>query len=309
MTVGLRDERLEEASLAIRGEKRAGPARVADATPPRPGDELQTLRRGLQALEFLNLKGVVTVGALSAHLSIPRPNAHRILQTLLAGGYCSRIPNSGSYIVGPAVRRLSSGLGEEEILTHVSIPIVMELGDSLDWPIALAVRRGAQVVARLTTDRSAPMALNRIPPGLPGHLLRTTSGLLSIAYAPLEERDGLIDAALKDQHITDFFPSRGYLHRILEGCLDTGYIILHSEYSESCLGVPIVYKGRLRGALVFRYMKVALSERRLVEDYLPRLTAARDRIVEGLELMERGQDEEDDCGVAHPQSGHAQEGA
>ena len=292
MTTGLRDS-----------------APVEDKTPPRPGDELQTLRRGLQALEFLNLEGVVTVGALSAHLSIPRPNAHRILQTLLAGGYCSRIPHSGSYIVGPAVRRLSSGLGEEEILTHVAIPIVTELGNSLDWPIALAVRRGAQVVARLTTDRSAPMALNRIPPGLPGHMLRTTSGLLSIAYGPLEGRDALIDAALKGQLITDFFPSRGYLHRILDGCLEAGYIILHSEYSESCLGVPIVHENRLRGALVFRYMKVALSERRIIQDYLPKVAAARDRIVEGLQRMGQTQDEEDAGSLAHPQSGHAQEGA
>ncbi len=248
---------------------------------PRPSrelGELQTLKRGLAALAFLNANGCTTLAALARELDVPRPTAYRILQTLTAEGYCNRIPNSRLYLITPQVRRLSAGLGEGELLTNVAIPIIQALSHEIMWPLAVATPRGGDMLVRLTTDRATPLALTKINPGSVTPMLMTTTGMLCLAFAPEEVRDHLIEAALEGRDIHQFFHNRAQFDQLIIDCRQTGYMLLNTRHAEGCVGVPIMRDGRPLGGLVMRYIKSAMPQERVIEVFLPKLLAARDQI-------------------------------
>lgn len=248
-------------------------------------NELQTLRRGLEALAFLNANNGTNLSTLARHLDVPRANAYRILQTLIADGYCHRIPNSRLYMVGPEVRRLSSGLHDGEILTSIAMPIVEELGRTVKWPVALATPDGSQMLVRLTTDRASPLALGRINPGYRTPMLMTTTGILYLAFARPEIRERTIAAMLEAGAINTFVHNQADLDDLIETSRRTGYMILDHRYPEGCIGVPILRQGEPIGGLVMRYIKSAMSRDRAVEIYLPQLRAAVDRLLAAMDGM------------------------
>ncbi|WP_304164565.1 helix-turn-helix domain-containing protein [Phenylobacterium aquaticum] len=257
----------------------ASPAGVKPAADTRDRNELQTLKRGLQALAFLNAAGPTTLAKLARHLDVPRPNAYRILQTLITEGYCDRVPNSRLYMVSPCVRKLSSGLGEGEVLTNVAMDVVEALGKAVKWPVALATPFGGEMLVRLTTDASTPLALAKISPGHRTPMLLTTTGVLYMAFTPPAHQKETIEASLGGRDIKQFFHSREQLQALIEESREQGYMILDSRFAEGCIGVPLMRHGRPLGGLVMRYIKSAMPRTKVIADYLPRLREAAAEIM------------------------------
>jgi IclR family mhp operon transcriptional activator len=141
------------------------------------GDEnLQTLQRGLKVLAHLNRNGPTSVSETAAQLAVSRPTAYRLLETLAAEGYCAKIPGTRRYGVLPAVRRLSRGIDDDEILTAVALDPIYKLASEIKWPLTLVTPSGTSMLVRVTTDHESPFALTKIPPGVTVPMRNTTTG-------------------------------------------------------------------------------------------------------------------------------------
>ena len=236
-------------------------------------EELQTLARGLDALAFLNAHGPANLATVARHLDLPRANVGRILTTLVATGYCARIPNAALYAVTAQVRRLSEGLRESDLLTVVALPIVEALGQALGWPIALATPHGAEMLVRLSTDMTTPLALLKTRPGFTTPLLLATTGLLTLAFLPDEIRAARLPWLIANSAINPAL-SAATIGDALRSARADGYLLLDQGFPEASLGVPILVDGRPLGGLVMRYIARGRSRRVALERDLPRLQEA-----------------------------------
>ena len=154
--------------------------------------ELSTLKRGLLALRFINERGPTNVAALARHITIPRTNAHRILQTLVAEGYCARVANSRFYRLTSLVSHLSVGFDGDERLTTIATPLLEAVSREIKWPVALATPQGPHMLVRVATDFQSPLALVRVRPGYTTPICQTTTGLLYMALMAEDVRQSLL---------------------------------------------------------------------------------------------------------------------
>ena len=255
-------------------------------------DELQTLGRGLEALAVLNETGLTKLTTLARRLGLPRTTTYRIVNTLIAEGYCVRIPHSSFYQATPACWRLSQGVNEGEILTSVSISVIERLGADVKWPVTLATPQGSTMLVRFTTDRTTSLAISRFNPGFQADMLNTTTGLLYLALERPDVSQRLMEDLLSHADMDAFALSNGRLEARLRACREDGYLILAPAFHpEACVGVPILLNGAPIGGLVMRYIKVALTRSEIVENYLPKLQRAAAEIsrLYGIAVSRTGQ--------------------
>lgn len=233
--------------------------------------ELQTLKRGLEALAFVNRHGPTNLATLTRHLDLPRPNTYRILQTLVAEGYVARIPHSRFYVVAPRVHRLSHGLQRDEMLTTVALPIVEALGKEIEWPVGLATADGDEMVVRLATDISTPLALMKARPGLRSPMLMTTTGILYLASLPIDARKDLLEAMQISGVMERVYQSRMLLDLDIVSARENGFLIKDTQFAEGSMGVPIFIGDRFIGGLMMKYIRAGMTRQHAIDTYLPKL--------------------------------------
>lgn len=251
-------------------------------------DELQTLRRGLQALAFLSRHGPAKVAGIARELGVPRASAHRIVNTLANEGYCRKVPNSHLYIADACRRETEMAPCANGLITSVSIDIVEGLARIVKWPIALATPDGDSMVVRLATHLSTPLAIAKIAPGHRAGMLDAATGVTYLAHCGDEEREAILSGA-------DVWSAAGALRdwRCRIGALmglvrNDGYFILRRAGSEASLGVPVLIEGVPVAGLSMRYIKSATNEEQLIEAYVPHLQAAAEEIAEALGVAQHG---------------------
>lgn len=236
-------------------------------------DELQTLRRGLQALAILKTDGPVTVAGLARQLDIARANAHRIVSTLMREGYCRKIPNSHLYVASLESQTALAGRSLTGALIASSIDIIEALGERIKWPVALSTPDGATMVTRIATHLSTPLALDRIAPGNVAPVFDASTGIVFLALTDPQTRAETL-AAAESAYPAAAAEWRPHLEHALEGVREQGYFVLTRPSAEASLAVPIRLDGRPIGGIAMRYIKSAASRTSIVETCLPHLQEA-----------------------------------
>jgi DNA-binding IclR family transcriptional regulator len=242
-----------------------------------PRDELQTLKRGLQALAILNADGPANVACIARRLEVPRANAHRIVNTLTSEGYCRKIPNSHLYIADLKSSDMLSTPCLSGVITSLSIDIIEDLGRMIKWPVALSMPQGANMIVRLATHLSTPLALAKITPGFTQPVFEASTGIVYLALANEQTREAVIaEAAVA--YPAAFNQWEPHFARVFAGVRDEGYFIMRRAGSEASIGVPILLDGQPVAGIAMRYIKSATSRSTVVDVYLPRLREAAGQI-------------------------------
>jgi IclR family mhp operon transcriptional activator len=243
-------------------------------------ENLQTLQRGLQTLAFLNSNGPTTVTELSKQLSISRPTAYRLLETLKSEGYSDRIPGTRKYCVLPAVRKLSYAINDDDMLTAVALNPINRLAAEIKWPLTLVTPSGPWMQVRITTDHISPYALFRIPPGQRVAILNTTTGILYLALIDEASRQHILTSIDNQDHLSMPSFHEENIDNLLEFAARNKYLILdRPKIREGNLGVPVMDGDKPIAAITLRYLKSALRHDDLIEQYLPKLRALAEEIV------------------------------
>lgn len=232
--------------------------------------ELSSLHRGLQALEILAGQGATTISALGRALGLPRANVYRIVRTLEATGYCLRIPDSSHYIATAKLSLIGAMLSDTDRLVNAALPAFIAARDRIEWPIGLVVPRELDMLVCLSTDKQNSFAISKFLPGRTTPMLKTTSGILTLAFAEEEWRDALIAklvaAGQLDQY---FFGDMTTLQRVLRKARVNGYVLNDSRYTEGSVSAPIIVDGQLIGCMMTKYIRAAINRERVLRDCLP----------------------------------------
>jgi IclR family mhp operon transcriptional activator len=246
-------------------------------------NEIESLKRGLRAIAFMNQQGDLTVTQLAHGIEVPRATAYRLLQTLAGEGYVDKLPSSDLYRLTSLVRRLSSGFQDTDLLIEMARPLLAQAQRELGWTISLGMPRGTEMVVRLNTDHDSPLALMRYGVGASLPIVLSTAGYCYLAHAPQAEREAIVDAALQAVDPRDLVRfDRAQVDRLIEQARVDGFCHLEFDhYREGNLGVPVLLAGRAVGGIVMRYIKSTLrNTNRLRDTYAPRLQRLACEIVE-----------------------------
>jgi IclR family mhp operon transcriptional activator len=156
---------------------------------PKP---IRSFARGLEVLSALNRHGSATALTLTRETGVPRATVYRLLQTLLEGGYVGRGTADDRFHLRLKVRGLSEGFEDEQWITGIAGPALVELTRRMSWPCDVATLDGLKMVIHDTTHRIAPLSIDRNMVGRELPLLGSSSGLAYISFVPNEERENLL---------------------------------------------------------------------------------------------------------------------
>ena len=153
---------------------------------------IRSFARGLAVLSALNRRGSATALTLARETGVPRATVYRLLQTLFDDGYIGRGTADDRFHLRLKVRGLSEGFEDEQWITAIAGPALLELTRRTAWPCDVSTLDGLKMVIHETTHRIAPLSIDRNMVGQELPILRSASGLAYIAFAPKGERDTLL---------------------------------------------------------------------------------------------------------------------
>jgi IclR family mhp operon transcriptional activator len=239
--------------------------------------ELSSLKRGLVALELLNQHTMLSAGMLAKAMNVARTTARRVLDTLVSEGFAEKIPGHSGYRLTPRVGRLSCGLSDEMIISHVATPLLIQLTKQVGWSLAVATPRDDKMIVQVTTDDISPYCTYRVRVGAAFPISASQSGRLTIAYMPDEERTSLLSGP--PQSSLEPQPPEAWqdtFEQIRErGCVLPPRMPGQTRHI-AC--VPIFIDHKVRAVLAMNYFASAVSQKRLETEYIPLLKGLSEEI-------------------------------
>ncbi len=195
---------------------------------------MQSVERTFELLELLaDAGGEVALSQLAESSGLPLPTIHRIMRTLLTGGYVRQQP-SRRYSLGPKLIRLGETAGRS--LGAWARPYLADITDAVGETSNMAILDGDQVVyvAQVPSPHAMRM-FTEVGRQVDAHC--TAVGKAMLAQWPVEEVDRLLSRSgmrpRTERTITDLPTFRAELASIR----DTGYAV---DDGEQELGVRCV---------------------------------------------------------------------
>jgi IclR family mhp operon transcriptional activator len=252
---------------------------IAKSTQPRRRRaNVRALERGLELLELVNDEGGIKPADAARKLRLPRPTAHRLLETLEELGYVRRSVSDNRFLVTYRTRRLSGGYDADIQISEAAGPILARLLQELVWPTNIASYRGGMMVVRETTHQRSHLSVDRGMIGREVPILRTACGRAYLAFCPAAERREIVeflqtqnDSADRPYLLPDAIEKMGSLAR------RNGFAVRFNEPyvpNTSSLAVPIMVAGEIQACLAIVWLTAAMSLTRAVKLFVPALRAA-----------------------------------
>jgi IclR family transcriptional regulator, mhp operon transcriptional activator len=102
-------------------------------------------------LQALNRRRSTTFAVLAAETGLPRPTVVRLLHTLIALGYASRVSREAGYRLTDQVLTLAGGVRFIDHLVDAAIPHMCSFTREYGWPLYLATLRPGGTAVRHST--------------------------------------------------------------------------------------------------------------------------------------------------------------
>ena len=234
--------------------------------------ELKSLKRGLKAMTLINLQGSITISELSRSQDLPRTTAERVLMTLMVEGFVARDPETKRYFLTARVRALSGGFSDESWISHVATPMLFETTRSIGWPLCIATPTGEYMSLRVTTDPSTSLRLHRRHIGSEIAMAVSSSGITHLAFVEAEQRRIMLDM-LRASDDPAQAPARDVnrINHAIAEAQANGYSFGLDHGRERSVSVPIMAHGQVAAVLLMVFMAAALTNDRVVREFVPRL--------------------------------------
>lgn len=261
--------------------------------------------RALALLRALNLRPVSSVAELARETGISKPSIVRLLAILMEDGYVARAERPGTYLVTPNVRSLAVGFRQDIAIVRAAGPVMEELTAQYHWPAALGLFEQGTMIVRYSTIPSSPMSWYRTTLNQRLHLLASAMGRLHLAYSPPMVRQYLLAMCLSgdeeaagdelgNRHeqlaisaIGQDLTAEGWEAK-LAAIRDQGYAVRLPvrDHPTLSISVPLLAEQRMLAALSMTFFARTVSVDEAIRSFLPGLTAAAVRIVEGSGMHE-----------------------
>ena len=152
-------------------------------TPARePSDGVAAVERALSIVAALEGGDQpITLAELAVKTGFYKSTILRLLSSLLASGYVTRLPD-GSYDLGPMAFRLGSAFARKNAIRHHVVPALQELVDRGTESASFHIRQDADNRLCLFRINSRHATLDRVEAGHSYALLRGAAGHIFLAY-------------------------------------------------------------------------------------------------------------------------------
>ena len=241
---------------------------------------VRSLERGLALLRLVNEEGGIKPAVAAKLLQLPRPTAHRLLETLEELGYVRRSASDSRFLVTVQARRLSGGYDADARLSEVVGPVLSQLLDELVWPVNIATYRGGMMVVRETTHQRSPLSVDRDMVGLEVPMLRTACGRAYLAFCAESERREIVQylKTLNDPEDEPYIADSA-IQEVIALCRRQGYAGRFNEPfvpRTSSIAIPILVNGYARSCIAVVWLTSSMSFNRAVRQFvLPIREAAK----------------------------------
>jgi IclR family mhp operon transcriptional activator len=246
--------------------------------------------RALQLLAALNHKPASSLAELHAATGLPKPTLIRLLGTLIAVGYATRISSHTGYRITERVLALSSGLRFIDRIVDAAVPPMSQFTQDHAWPIGLAKARDGVVSLLHSTAPQSPLLFDRVEYNMTYRLMYTAIGQAYLAFCGSEERRRLISGLLPDPELGQLgLRDARSVEAHLAGVRRRGYAVTLASRPLKMLGlaIPVRHGRQVLACLVMRFPRSVLTPEQAAERYLEPLNATARAIVKTLEAQDR----------------------
>lgn len=245
--------------------------------------------RTLRVLQALNEHNGSTVTELMRRTDLSRPAIYRIIETLIATGFVAagRVPHT--YKLTSAVRSLSRGYSDDQLVAELAAPILNQLQRRVIWPTELATLRGTRMHLQDTTRHASPMVIDGEVVGRTIPILITALGLAYLSRCLPARRQAILTSIRASADASDPPPGERRVRQLLETTRAKGYawrqggIVDGHAYQTSTIAVPVCAHGDARAALGITFFTSAMSIEEAARKYLSDLQRAAHTIERRLE--------------------------
>lgn len=242
---------------------------------------IRSITRGLDIIRALNGHGGLTLTQITNITGLARGTAYRMLYTLRELGYVLRDEHTGAHHLTQKIMSLSNGYDAENWPSKIAKPVMVELGNLVNWPVVLSTLQGKTVIIRENTDRDTPMVFNVIKGGYRLPVLGSASGWVLLAHCKDHERETIISLIERfKEEGYDLAARRDLMASTLEKIRNEGHHILaRPAIKSSVISVPVLQAdGKALAALSIRYFSSAVPAEDVLEHFAPSMQKAADQI-------------------------------
>ena len=209
----------------------------------------QTVARGLLILNALAEDGPSSPQLLAESLEINRTIVHRILQSLLEGGFVDK--GGGVYRLSLELPRIAQSV--EQKLRKAALIEITTLGEKIGLPVFIFIRDAEEAIALVSHVPQIHNYIRAIPQiGFSDNLSHSAAGLTLLAFGPSKERENILRMSLRPKTSTE------QLHKTIQnGFADTG-LNIDTNWDE--VAVPIFHEETVSACI-----SVILSNRQSVD--------------------------------------------
>jgi len=245
---------------------------------PRP---IEPVERAFAVLESLNRVRTGTLTEISTATALPKPTTARLLETLIALGYVTRVSRKIGYRITDRVLALAAGVRYVDRLVHAAAPEMSAFTVKTGWPVYLGTISDAIVLIRHSTAPQSPMSFETAGYDQKFQIYESALGLAYLAFCSADECRTIVSAIRSPDGVTSLSPQRlRGLELELERIRARGYAFTRSSRPRRVngLGVPIGHDEQVLGAVTLRYPKRAMSEEQAASRYAKPLAELAARI-------------------------------
>ncbi|EGY02669.1 DNA-binding transcriptional activator MhpR [Nitrospirillum viridazoti Y2] len=241
-------------------------------------DNVRTISRGIDLLEFLNRSGKATGAHIASQLGLSRPSTYRILETLAACGVIRYSAQDNKYALDWPAQTLASGLTERSRVLCVATPYLYELQKEVLWPTDLAIHENGGMVIKESTHPISPYSIESGIVGSRHPILCGSLGRAYISFCPKREREEILKNFFsRCTGGYECFSSMAQIEWMIAKARADGFGSRQQDVNAetSSIAVPIRFLGRVLACMDVSWIASAMTFDEAVKKFYPPLDAAR----------------------------------
>jgi IclR family mhp operon transcriptional activator len=243
---------------------------------------VRSLERGLALLVAMNRRKRASVMELALDTRLPRPTVYRLLETLRQAGFVAYGSSTDRFQLAPQVRSLSDGFAEDDWITEIASPLMIEFTRELVWPVALMTFDEGTMLVRETTHQASKLSIDSGMVGRRLPMLRTAAGRAFLAFAPDNERRAILELLNRSRSADDrYAEGTQRLNVMIKAIRAKGYATQEREINPrtSGIAVPIRIDERMLGSISVIWIASALTMSEALQRFVEPLVGLSGRIV------------------------------
>jgi IclR family acetate operon transcriptional repressor len=230
---------------------------------------VKTLRKALAILDaFAVAERTLSVAEVAARTGLTRPTAHRLVHTLIAGGYLTQDSRDGRIAPGYSVLKLAGSLLDTNRVRLAALPHLKNLANTSGERANLGILYRNQMLYLGGVEKpSLPTIYSRFGKTIPAYC--SAIGKAILAYLPERELQNYLKAEVLEKYTEATITDEVALRAELSKSRKDGYALDRDEHSVgvSCIASAILVDGDPVGAisLTGRALDPLLKQKELVQ--------------------------------------------